>query len=607
MKNYKYLRSRIKTCIILLVFIILCPFIVFSQASYQNQITIRNDRVFLLNGQPFFPIGTCYENQDRVNELVSNGFNFINLMGQNHFLFSDSCGFNSKNVISGDVTTNYQYQELLSAYAGDLRWNTNAQRIFNYLQNYNIYILGEDFPFWSDEINQQIINPGSCGDSIIFSQNFNQNVRNDAVDRVAVLSNLSGNKLIGTYAKDDANMFETTGPYRTYYYDNFFNSRVENFKATYDEFKRHYPNSIVLMSIPNTYFPRAMGSPQWQNVDSAREAWIRDAIQLSQSADVLFCPGYLTYEFFGNDYMIYNNKFPSVYPQDLEQTEFGRILPGNKAVFGGLLFDQEGGIPDSTDAYFMNKIKWHIYIGLEKGCTGLIFYGWHRYARHVNNSSIPAWIRIKAIINEMVNQLHLNDKVFTKRNSGQVGHSISGSVSNNVSYAVYKVNNWNDYYLLVTNNPSESMYSDEASRTNIVTISANSPINWKDASITEVFSNQNIQLTPGNFLRYTMKFYGVALFHIQTTQAPRKFSLSQNFPNPFNPITTIQYQVPSNGNVTLTIYDILGRKIATLINEKQIAGYYQAEFDGTNYATGIYFYKLSASGFTDTKKMILLK
>lgn len=85
------------------------------------------------------------------------------------------------------------------------------------------------------------------------------------------------------------------------------------------------------------------------------------------------------------------------------------------------------------------------------------------------------------------------------------------------------------------------------------------------------------------------------------------YSLSQNYPNPFNPQTNISFMLPNDGNVTLKVYNALGNEIATLMNGHLKKGLYKAEFDGKGLASGIYFYKLTAGNFTDTKKMILSK
>ena len=92
---------------------------------------------------------------------------------------------------------------------------------------------------------------------------------------------------------------------------------------------------------------------------------------------------------------------------------------------------------------------------------------------------------------------------------------------------------------------------------------------------------------------------------------PTVYSLSQNYPNPFNPTTTIRFDLPTDGLITLEIYDILGRKISTLINEHRQAGNYEQIFDassaGGGLASGVYVYKLRAGDFVNSKKLILLK
>ncbi len=85
------------------------------------------------------------------------------------------------------------------------------------------------------------------------------------------------------------------------------------------------------------------------------------------------------------------------------------------------------------------------------------------------------------------------------------------------------------------------------------------------------------------------------------------YLLYQNYPNPFNPTTTINFSVPNLSFVTLKIFDVLGNEITTLVNEEKPMGNYEVEFDATNLSSGVYFYRLQASDFIDTKKMILLK
>ncbi len=95
--------------------------------------------------------------------------------------------------------------------------------------------------------------------------------------------------------------------------------------------------------------------------------------------------------------------------------------------------------------------------------------------------------------------------------------------------------------------------------------------------------------------------------------APEKFVLSQNYPNPFNPSTNISYQLPADGNVSLKIYDAIGREVSTLVNTFQKAGYHNLKFDASQFSSGIYFYRLifgstdSGNNYTEIKKMILVR
>jgi len=96
-------------------------------------------------------------------------------------------------------------------------------------------------------------------------------------------------------------------------------------------------------------------------------------------------------------------------------------------------------------------------------------------------------------------------------------------------------------------------------------------------------------------------------FIIDKNKSPWVYLLSQNFPNPFNPTTTIKYQIPELSFVTLKVYDVLGNEIATLVNEENSNGSYEVEFNATTLPSGIYFYRLQAGSFVDTKKMVLMK
>jgi hypothetical protein len=144
----------------------------------------------------------------------------------------------------------------------------------------------------------------------------------------------------------------------------------------------------------------------------------------------------------------------------------------------------------------------------------------------------------------------------------------------------------------------------------------NTLIGWGSASptLTEVTPEGNIAyelLLPSGQMSYrAFRFEwqdNVTDVHQKINLIPSKYCLYQNFPNPFNPITNIRYDITKNGFVKLMVFDMLGREIETLVNEKQSTGTYEATFDASNYPSGVYFYRLTTDGFNETKKMVLIK
>ncbi|KER09177.1 MAG: hypothetical protein HY22_13285 [[Candidatus Thermochlorobacteriaceae] bacterium GBChlB] len=99
----------------------------------------------------------------------------------------------------------------------------------------------------------------------------------------------------------------------------------------------------------------------------------------------------------------------------------------------------------------------------------------------------------------------------------------------------------------------------------------------------------------------------VASTRIERAPQPTEYRLFQNYPNPFNPTTTIRYNLPASGFVSLKVYDVLGREVSSLVNERQTAGSYESRFNAANLPSGMYFYRLQSGTFTETRKMLLVK
>jgi hypothetical protein len=139
------------------------------------------------------------------------------------------------------------------------------------------------------------------------------------------------------------------------------------------------------------------------------------------------------------------------------------------------------------------------------------------------------------------------------------------------------------------------------------------PIFYYIVSVGDAANNNGVAQTPAGALVsgrfYTQTFDGVM---VPTTVRglagiPAQFALQQNYPNPFNPTTTIRFSIGTSCPVELRVYDELGRVVATLVNERLNGGSYNAEWDARALPSGMYFYRLAAGSFVETRKMLLLK
>jgi photosystem II stability/assembly factor-like uncharacterized protein len=238
---------------------------------------------------------------------------------------------------------------------------------------------------------------------------------------------------------------------------------------------------------------------------------------------------------------------------------------------------------------------------------------------HSTNGGIN-WVQTS--INNGGNYIDLK---FINKNTGYVFNGFNGSVTG-----------WHCFILKTTNGGSNfiTLYSTNILKlfgfcfldlnngymcgdSNIIMKTTNGGINWTTQN-TPIFSSYNKIYfynlntgwaidNSGHILKTTT---GGITFSKKTDKIiPDKYYLSQNYPNPFNPATNIKYQITNNlpQQVTLIVYDILGKELATLVKDKLNAGEYETTFNGSGLTSGIYFYKLFTEGFTQTKKMILLK
>ncbi|MBU1679960.1 MAG: T9SS type A sorting domain-containing protein [Bacteroidetes bacterium] len=166
-------------------------------------------------------------------------------------------------------------------------------------------------------------------------------------------------------------------------------------------------------------------------------------------------------------------------------------------------------------------------------------------------------------------------------------------------------NHFGQEYLLNINSDIDSIYSKKIPQMNYFALSPSLTKDGKTlffavnyADTTRIYSSKMLVDENGNIVG------GIENYD---SNIPIKYYLSQNYPNPFNPATTIKYSVPTEAHVTLKIYDILGRDIATLINEQKRPGAYEVNFNASNLPSGVYFYRIETTNFSQIKKLILIK
>ena len=280
-----------------------------------------------------------------------------------------------------------------------------------------------------------------------------------------------------------------------------------------------------------------------------------------------------------------------------------------KTVSAGLTWDSAGlFLPQSG-----SETGWNNSFFID---TNRLWFGTNNYRIYYSSNFGQSWSIQSTGSEQNIYSINFNYVNFTSRMGFAGGSNLFKTTNDGI--------NWSGISSLGTGNISAitalSGYPASVviySRANKIYITSNSGTNWVDRYTSPSGNYTAVAIYAQDGDHYQIFFVrtdgGISYSNLWEgvkkigNDVPYKFSLSQNYPNPFNPATVINYKLPITNYVKLMIYDALGREVAVLVNEKKQAGEYQVIWDASNFASGIYFYKLETESFIQTKRMVLMK
>jgi len=237
-----------------------------------------------------------------------------------------------------------------------------------------------------------------------------------------------------------------------------------------------------------------------------------------------------------------------------------------------------------------------------------IYFG-HRYGLEASYNNGNNWTEILQA--NYIKKIYVDKKhnIFAASNDGLLRSS-----NNGISWDTVSTKFITPYVSAITGNSTNQLYCTvQGSGLYAYYASYDDGINWLD--ITEDMTSPGLCLAIDSkgYLYTGAEHRGVFKSNKITTKvksnssSPLNYSLLQNYPNPFNPTTVISYQIKRQGFVTLKIFDVLGKEIATLVNEEKPAGKYEVDFSDHGLASGVYIYRMKVNDFIESKKMLLLR
>ncbi|MBM4157428.1 MAG: T9SS type A sorting domain-containing protein [Ignavibacteria bacterium] len=286
------------------------------------------------------------------------------------------------------------------------------------------------------------------------------------------------------------------------------------------------------------------------------------------------------------------------------------LLVNGNNIFAGTYvtpFSYAGIYISTNNGINWNKTNFDTTIGVRSFTVSgnYIFAGTYQGVYITSNNGIN-WVQT-SLNNQLVLSLTTHGNIL-----------FAGTDANGIFFTTDNGNNWAQTFI-----NSSSVYSLIVNSNNIfagtnngIYLSTNNGVNWSE-------KNQGFVTTPvvdaliivNNFIyagTSTQSIWRRSLSDIIGIQkisenVPEFYSLGQNYPNPFNSMTNVKFQMLNGGMAKITVYDVLGKEVITLVNEKLAPGTYEIRFDGGNLSSGIYFYRMTTGNFVQTKKMLMIK
>ncbi len=297
----------------------------------------------------------------------------------------------------------------------------------------------------------------------------------------------------------------------------------------------------------------------------------------------------------------------------------GYISSGGSYYYGTLKYDNKGNLKWFSKYRYQNTISRGIcvrpdnkgncyvsgYISLYNGTfiSGLIKYDY---------KGDSVWVRVFG--DSLTESFASTNIEMDENNNIYLSCAYLMKYDENGNLLWSKKNNPRNYTFIKHNNSIFSTFKDTTNLLNISAIDYNGSFLYSQQYPNSIWGYQLLSKKNSIYLMsfsvdslILIKFTTPSINIMNNTTILNDFKLYQNYPNPFNPVTKINYELPNDGKVKLMIYDVLGREIKTLVNEVKQAGKYTVEFNGHNFASGVYFYRIESGKFTEVKRMVLVK